>query len=94
MRKDNCTDANYKAENPPLPIRITENGSQGPGHCSVRRDFKKSQHLLIIFQKNALIYTDKVVHSCNPNTQEVEVEGFQVQGQPGLHGNFLSQTNK
>jgi hypothetical protein len=31
-----------------------------------------------------------VVHTCNPSTQEVEVGGLKVQGQPGLHNESLS----
>lgn len=32
-----------------------------------------------------------MVAACHPNTQETEVVGLQVQGQPGLHGETLSQ---
>jgi hypothetical protein len=32
-----------------------------------------------------------VAHTCNPSTQEAEVEGLQVWGQPGLHSETLPQ---
>jgi hypothetical protein len=35
-----------------------------------------------------------VVHVCNPNTQEAEARGSQVQGQPELLSETLSQKNK
>jgi hypothetical protein len=34
------------------------------------------------------------MHFCNPSTQTAETRGSQVQGQPGIHSEFLSQTNK
>jgi hypothetical protein len=34
---------------------------------------------------------DMMVHVCNPNTFEAEVGGLQVEGQPGLHSNTMSQ---
>jgi hypothetical protein len=37
---------------------------------------------------------DLVVHTYNPVTWEAEVEGSRVQGQPGIHSETLSQTNK
>jgi hypothetical protein len=36
----------------------------------------------------------KVVHACNPNTQEVEAGGSPVPGQPDLHTDTLSKVNK
>jgi hypothetical protein len=33
-----------------------------------------------------------VVHLCNPSTQEAEVGGLGVQGQPGQHSETLSKT--
>lgn len=30
------------------------------------------------------------MHTCNPNTQEVEIERSEVQGHPRLHGEFKS----
>jgi hypothetical protein len=33
-----------------------------------------------------------VVHTYNPNTQKDEKGGSQIQGQPGLHREMLSQT--
>jgi hypothetical protein len=35
-----------------------------------------------------------VVHACNPSTQETEAEGLEMQGQPRLHSETLSQKKK
>lgn len=35
-----------------------------------------------------------MVHPCNSSTQEAEVGESEVQGQPGLHSNILSQKNE
>jgi hypothetical protein len=35
-----------------------------------------------------------VVHNCNPSTLEAEGRELQVPGQPKLHSETLSQTNK
>jgi hypothetical protein len=35
-----------------------------------------------------------VEHACNPSTQEAEVGGCQIQGQPGLHSKTLSGKKK
>jgi hypothetical protein len=35
-----------------------------------------------------------MAHIYNPNIQEAEAGGSQVQGQPGLHGETLSQQNE
>lgn len=40
--------------------------------------------------KNKIIKPGMVVHNGNPNTQEAETKGSQVQGQPGLYGSILS----
>jgi hypothetical protein len=34
-----------------------------------------------------------VVHSCNPSTQEAEAGGWQVQGQPELQSETVSQND-
>jgi hypothetical protein len=35
-----------------------------------------------------------MTHTCNSRAQEVEARGLQVQGQPWLHSETLSQKNK
>jgi hypothetical protein len=35
-----------------------------------------------------------IIHLCNPSTQEAKAEWSWIWGQPGLHGQTLSQTNK
>jgi hypothetical protein len=35
--------------------------------------------------------TGTVTHICNPNTWEAEAGGWRIQGQPGLHGETLSE---
>jgi hypothetical protein len=32
-----------------------------------------------------------VAHACDPSAQEAEVEGSQVQGQPGLHSETVKE---
>jgi hypothetical protein len=35
-----------------------------------------------------------VIQACDPNTQDAETGGWQVQGQPRLYSQTLSQKNK
>jgi hypothetical protein len=35
-----------------------------------------------------------ITHSCDPNTQKVEIRGLRVLGQPELHRETLSQKTK
>jgi hypothetical protein len=44
--------------------------------------------------KNENTEPGMVAYICNPNTQEAEAGGYQVQGQPGLHSTVSSKTAK
>jgi hypothetical protein len=45
-------------------------------------------------RKNTLLMPGMVVHTYNLITPKAEAGGWQVQGQPGLHSEMLSQKNK
>jgi hypothetical protein len=52
----------------------------------MRKCFLKAILMCFFFKE-----PDVVVHSCNPSTQEAEVERFQVHSQLGLHSETMSQ---